>query len=279
MSHQFDDFSSVFAGLPGFNPLMSFNMSGTCATTRLLQCPYLSLSMVDVSGKFAPHKKEGATDLGPEMWEILKKALENIKSRLNKGEKRQQWYPILYAWELYRGAVSNPVDFGQLVFTNGTLTKFLLVNSVRATYTTSAQPFPTDKFLFEEGPFEPSKYSTVSPIVHLTPSDLVACLNEHDVEVIEATVARGNQKIEEGKKALVLSKYGSGGYQPRKLPLEMSEEIKRECGGCHEAKEGSKLMRCGACKMAFYCSPACQKLHWPTHKTLCKLTQKNQQKA
>lgn len=50
----------------------------------------LGLSTVDVSGKFAPHKKAGSTDLGPESWEEMKRLLEDIKGRLNKGLKRQR---------------------------------------------------------------------------------------------------------------------------------------------------------------------------------------------
>jgi hypothetical protein len=88
----------------------------------------VGISTVEVSGKFAPHKKETSTDLGPEMWEMLKKVLENVKARLNKGKSRTEWWPILYGYELYRGAAESPMDFGQLVFTNGTLSKFLLVN-------------------------------------------------------------------------------------------------------------------------------------------------------
>lgn len=32
-----DDFTAAFAGLPGFNPFMGVNLSGTCATTKLIQ--------------------------------------------------------------------------------------------------------------------------------------------------------------------------------------------------------------------------------------------------
>lgn len=87
----------------------------------------LGLSTVEVSGKFAPHKKASSTDLGDEMWEILKKLHDNVKSRLNK-KRSEQWYPILYGYELYRGAAQSTVDFGQLVFCDETMTRFLLVN-------------------------------------------------------------------------------------------------------------------------------------------------------
>jgi hypothetical protein len=30
-----------------------------------------------------------------------------------------------------------------------------------------------------------------------------------------------------------------------------------------------RLMRCSRCKVALYCSPECQKSHWPLHKKIC----------
>jgi hypothetical protein len=39
------------------------------------------------------------------------------------------------------------------------------------------------------------------------------------------------------------------------------------CVGCGAVTE--KLMQCGRCKVARYCSGACQKQHWPTHKPFC----------
>eukprot|EP00760_Papus_ankaliazontas_P029307 PhM_4_TR4199/c0_g1_i2/m.82613 len=41
------------------------------------------------------------------------------------------------------------------------------------------------------------------------------------------------------------------------------------CNAC-SATPSTKLLRCSACKSAFYCSSDCQKSHWKTHKTLCK---------
>jgi len=103
----------------------------------------LGLSTVDISGKFAPHKKATSTDLGDEMWETLKKLCANVKKRLNEktGEK---WTPILYAWELYRGAAKSPVDFGQLVFTNGTLTQFYLINAYDEPSCKCGNPYHAD---------------------------------------------------------------------------------------------------------------------------------------
>lgn len=41
-----------------------------------------------------------------------------------------------------------------------------------------------------------------------------------------------------------------------------------KCDNCGE--RGSSLKTCGACKMAFYCSSACQKAKWKQHKLVCQ---------
>jgi hypothetical protein len=41
----------------------------------------------------------------------------------------------------------------------------------------------------------------------------------------------------------------------------------REC--CHCSASGYKYKKCAKCRLAFYCSPACQIKHWPTHKETC----------
>eukprot|EP00457_Paulinella_chromatophora_P009888 gb/GEZN01009969.1/.p1 GENE.gb/GEZN01009969.1/~~gb/GEZN01009969.1/.p1 ORF type:complete len:274 (+),score=26.18 gb/GEZN01009969.1/:65-886(+) len=47
----------------------------------------------------------------------------------------------------------------------------------------------------------------------------------------------------------------------------------KRCGICGTAEEllqgGLKLLACGRCKKEFYCSKACQKAGWKTHKALC----------
>ncbi|EJD36638.1 hypothetical protein AURDEDRAFT_74033 [Auricularia subglabra TFB-10046 SS5] len=45
-----------------------------------------------------------------------------------------------------------------------------------------------------------------------------------------------------------------------------------QCGKMESNSEGIHLLVCGGCKFAAYCSKACQKEHWPSHKPICRFT-------
>ncbi len=52
---------------------------------------------------------------------------------------------------------------------------------------------------------------------------------------------------------------------------EVNEEEEPRCASCGITQgDHIKLMKCTACKLARYCSIACQKEHWPKHKRQCK---------
>ncbi|PBL03248.1 hypothetical protein ARMGADRAFT_1004017 [Armillaria gallica] len=48
----------------------------------------------------------------------------------------------------------------------------------------------------------------------------------------------------------------------------------RICDQCRAAESpaGPKFRLCGGCLVTQYCSPECQKIHWPTHKPICQHT-------
>ena len=48
--------------------------------------------------------------------------------------------------------------------------------------------------------------------------------------------------------------------------LRMTQGV---CCGCDELQD-EKMKRCSRCGRAAYCSPLCQRLHWPMHKRECK---------
>ena len=41
------------------------------------------------------------------------------------------------------------------------------------------------------------------------------------------------------------------------------------CGGADPKPPATKLLRCGRCKAVNFCSAACQRAHWPTHRGSC----------
>lgn len=42
------------------------------------------------------------------------------------------------------------------------------------------------------------------------------------------------------------------------------------CAACRKASSpDEKFMRCSSCRVVRYCSPQCQREHWPTHKRTC----------
>ncbi|KAK4702978.1 hypothetical protein P7C70_g3241, partial [Phenoliferia sp. Uapishka_3] len=132
MSSQHDDFTSMFAGLGGFagggfNPLMSVNLSGICATTKLLQ--YLSPSMCDVTRKFDKDPRD-APDCDPDFFRRAKVMIAKVTREINADPelKSMYWFPVLYCYELYKGQGKSQADFGHLVWIDGTLSRFLLVN-------------------------------------------------------------------------------------------------------------------------------------------------------
>jgi hypothetical protein len=72
-------------------------------------------------------------------------------------------------------------------------------------------------------------------------------LTDHDLEVISATAAKGNEKLSEDKKKLVRTteKVGSANaFKPQALPVQHTKEMERECGGCHKTFLPSRLSRC-----------------------------------
>ena len=50
--------------------------------------------------------------------------------------------------------------------------------------------------------------------------------------------------------------------------VSRSEALGKTCDSCLSASD--KLKRCSGCKMVYYCSQACQKNAWGTHKLECK---------
>ncbi|BGP18650.1 40S ribosomal protein S26 [Rhodosporidiobolus nylandii] len=125
---EMDAMNSLFSQMPGFNPLMNFNLSEISAVKRLLQLPYLGVSTNDVRGKFSKPDWQ-TTDIDPESKRIMGetvKAVDKITAA-NPKLKAMGWTPVHYIYELYRGHAKRETDYGHLVFVDNTVTRFLLI--------------------------------------------------------------------------------------------------------------------------------------------------------
>lgn len=122
----------LFSSLPYFNPMMMVNTSGTCATTRLIQCRDLGVYTNDVSRKFQ-RSPEDAPDLSRDDFLARKKIINQVsrycadRARETKSEYEDQYVPILYLYELVKASAKRERDWGHLVFTDMTTTRFLVV--------------------------------------------------------------------------------------------------------------------------------------------------------
>jgi hypothetical protein len=50
--------------------------------------------------------------------------------------------------------------------------------------------------------------------------------------------------------------------------VSSERSLVRTCAACPNTR--AEMQQCSRCRGAWYCSPACQRAHWPTHKAACK---------
>ncbi|KAI0634945.1 hypothetical protein C8Q77DRAFT_1216935 [Trametes polyzona] len=112
-----DELASAFSGLPYFSPNMMINRSETCATRKLTQCTDFGVSMNDISSKFQ-RGPENAPDLTRQEYFARKTVVEQVANCKTAKIYNNEWAPILYKYER---------DWGHLVFTDMTISRFLLV--------------------------------------------------------------------------------------------------------------------------------------------------------
>ena len=94
------------------------------------------------------------------------------------------------------------------------------------------------------------------------------------LEQSRAAVRRLNQDLEDMGLDTKMTHYVAG--QP--FTAEMHEDtlvrvgalMTPKCGGCGRVDEQRAFLKCAGCKVTLYCSRACQKKDWKTHKPNCK---------
>lgn len=101
--------------------MMMVNTSGTCATTRLIQCRYLGVYTNDISRKFQ-RSPEDAPDLSRDDFLARKKIISQInkycddRARETKSEYEDQYVPILYLYEVGFRIYSMPFQAKQVAW-------------------------------------------------------------------------------------------------------------------------------------------------------------------
>ncbi|KAJ3552320.1 hypothetical protein NM688_g4210 [Phlebia brevispora] len=110
------------------------NLSGTCATTKLIQCRGMGVYQCEVSRKFQKRPEE-APDLMRADFLARKSVLDQVQHWCDEQDGkpsvgdiyRNEWCPILYDWEVAKSSAKKLRDRGHIIFTDLTLTRFLSV--------------------------------------------------------------------------------------------------------------------------------------------------------
>ncbi|KAJ7145002.1 hypothetical protein C8R43DRAFT_1198433, partial [Mycena crocata] len=295
--------ASAFGGLPYFNPMMMVNKSGTCATTRLTQCRDFGVYMNDVTSKFE-RDPEFSTDLSEDDFMARKNVIEQVAT-WSKGEK-EEWPPILYLYEIVKASAKREANFhardwGHLIFTDLTTTRFLLVmifpdecncgNFSHHDYDALTK-YQADRFMsllkyvyHDEGKpkWVRATYVTRSngyaldPLFLQTfdapPSDIrnislvtadtcVPSLLSNELDSIDTLLKQGGKRVPKAVRYQVL---GSKDSRPDVSSVWKSKNP-RQCAQCNKISSSDLML----CRLIHYCGRECQRLAWPTHKLVCK---------
>ncbi|KZV65583.1 hypothetical protein PENSPDRAFT_655633 [Peniophora sp. CONT] len=126
-----DVMASTFEDFAGFMPIMMIDRSETCATRKLLQCTGLGVYFNDVSDKFAGNS---ARDLYPAEFKARKAIVRQVERWCDSNKKARkhvipnnEWTPILHKFEIVKTSAKTERDWGHLLFTDLTVSRFLLV--------------------------------------------------------------------------------------------------------------------------------------------------------
>ncbi|KZV93516.1 hypothetical protein EXIGLDRAFT_717114, partial [Exidia glandulosa HHB12029] len=307
--------SSLFGGMGG-DPFMFLNLSGLCATTKLVQCKSFGIYQCDVTRKFYKSREE-VPDIAWVDLQERKKVVEHVAEWVEqrrggkaRGDPREEWVPILYAYEIVKGSAKKHKDYGHLVFTNLTLTRFLLVFCFGPPSCRCGNPYHDDydaltklnadrwfslcKYLWhDDGPpewvkatyttdeyfLDPSFLdSTVTPtpgtrkpgIYHVTEETFVPSLVASEIDRINNLLSQRSKDL---VPPLEVRKAVEG--RKRDRPNMTSVWIAGEESSPRQCafceKVGPQAMpTCSRCKLVRYCSKECQKAAWKTHKLVCK---------
>ncbi|KAJ7348866.1 hypothetical protein DFH08DRAFT_913925 [Mycena albidolilacea] len=276
--------------------MMMVNTSSTCATTRLTQCRDFGVYMNDVTKKFL-RDPEQAPDLSEADFMARKNVIEQV-SEWSEGIGAE-WPPILYLYEIVKASAKRERDWGHLIFTDLTTTRFLLVmifpeecdcgnfshhdygaltkyqadrfmSLLKYLYHTENKPawvratYVTKKNGFTLDPpflqtFDPPTNS--GKIFHVTADTFVPSLLSNELESIDALLKQSGKSVPKTMRYQVL---GDKDTRPDVSAVWKAKNA-RQCAQCEKISTKDLM-----CRLTHYCSRECQTLAWPSHKVFCK---------
>ncbi|KAI0062402.1 hypothetical protein BV25DRAFT_625159 [Artomyces pyxidatus] len=292
-----------------------------CATTRLLQCDALGIYNCDLSRKFLG--VEGTPASTPDIQSlehfirrsVVKQVADwTAANRRSEVVREGQWIPILYNYHL----VTSPIhgghrsDRGHLVFTDLTLTRFLLVMCFTSKSASDrcdcGQPidhvyeakYQADRLMsLLKSMYHAAHAPRWVRSTYVKPGSMTLPSTFFDFHAVPPTNVKPQiyhvtpenfvpTLLVEDVEVMMHKIVVSG------LPNPPSEEVwsrlmrtgspvanpgtdyRLSCAYCRK-EETTKLRRCSRCKSVYYCDENCQKMGWPAHKSRCKGTQRDRQ--
>ncbi|KAI0045684.1 hypothetical protein FA95DRAFT_1521210 [Auriscalpium vulgare] len=305
---------SALGGLPYFDPMMFINVSGLCATTKLLQCRDFGIYQVDVSRKFQ-RGPDGAPDMHEDDFYARKRVIDQVADWTESmaGKKRpgslDEWTPILYHFEIARSAAKRARDWGHIVFTDPTTTRFLIVMCFGQPQCNCGNPFHDDydnltkyqadrfmsllTYLYHDGnkpKWVRATYTTLAnkdlpvsfidplaeqpaksspPVFHVTAENFVPSLLPAEIEKIDNLLAQ-RRSVKMPPAELRQKVQGTKSDRPKaEAWLGGQQKNGVQCAFCDKVGD-AKMPACSRCKLVRYCNATCQKAAWKSHKPICK---------
>ncbi|KAF8322674.1 hypothetical protein DL93DRAFT_2071580, partial [Clavulina sp. PMI_390] len=144
-------------------------------------------------------------------------------------------------------------------------------NWVRATYVTPSKGLLPEFLNSITVPPAPAK--GYSRIIHVTKHTFIPSLTSDELEKIDNMRMRSNMLKKHPIPRSVRNQVEMvEGAEPETNTMwTMGDvEVFTECGYCR--KTVPDMGQCSRCKLVKYCDKECQRLAWPKHKTVCKLS-------
>lgn len=302
-------YQDMLSGLPGWSPFSFINASESCVTTKLKTCLNFGISECEVTHKFLSDPGR-VPELSRQDFLARQKVVREV-ARWSKSRKRFEEFPlILYDYEIVKSSAKRMRDRGHLLFTDLTLTRFLLVmcfheskcsceaeSHFEEDYATITKECANKlmsllKYIHygKEDPkpnFVRATYTTWPNGLH---PDFLASFdapNNDNVPIFHITPDNFIPSLLPSEIERVDNLTARSSSKPRppglKAQVMGSKEDRAEIVNYLYAKQKNmfacghcgkagqdKLPTCSQCKLVRYCDRDCQKDAWPVHKKLCK---------